>query len=66
MGLGDRDLVALMGAHSVGQAHEEFSGFPDRAWAMQHVAHVARWLQAGCARRLLYTRVLKDDPEGCA
>ena len=32
LGLNDRELVAIMGAHSVGRCHPEFSGFPDRHW----------------------------------
>ena len=32
MGLNDRDIVALNGAHSVGTTHSEFTGFPDRNW----------------------------------
>jgi cytochrome c peroxidase len=31
-GLTDREFVAIMGAHSVGRAHPEFSGFPNRHW----------------------------------
>merc|ERR1719223_558822 len=32
MGLNDRDIVALMGAHSVGRTHDENSGFPFASW----------------------------------
>jgi cytochrome c peroxidase len=32
LGLTDREFVAIMGAHSVGRAHPEFSGFPSRHW----------------------------------
>ena len=32
MGLGDRELVALMGAHSVGHTYPENSGFPYKQW----------------------------------
>lgn len=32
LGFDDRGIVALMGAHSVGQTHDEFSGFPGRNW----------------------------------
>ena len=32
LGLDDRQTVAIMGAHSVGRCHPEFSGFPDRHW----------------------------------
>ena len=32
MGLNDRDIVALNGAHSVGTTHTRFTGFPDRNW----------------------------------
>lgn len=32
LGLDDREFVAIMGAHSVGRPHPEFSGFPSRHW----------------------------------
>lgn len=32
MGLNDRDIVALSGAHSVGHTHEDHSGFPYHQW----------------------------------
>lgn len=32
MGFGDRDIVALIGAHTVGKAHPETMGFPFRNW----------------------------------
>ena len=32
MGFGDRDIVALIGAHTVGKGHPERMGFPFRNW----------------------------------
>ena len=32
LGFGDRDIVALIGAHTVGKAHPEHMGFPFRNW----------------------------------
>jgi catalase (peroxidase I) len=32
MGLFNREIVAIIGAHTVGFTHEPFSGFPTRPW----------------------------------